>query len=91
MYFIMLSFIYFNFWHVHYTASIKAVVQNYHKVINSISVKFPCIYKQGLNIDEKHTFYMFLTFEAAMDQMEKYEFVGYFELIFISYIVLDIQ
>ena len=34
---------------------------------------------------------MFLTFEAAIDLMEKYEFGGYFEFIFISYIVLDIQ
>ena len=34
---------------------------------------------------------MFITFEAAIDEMEKYEFGDYFELIFISYIVLDIQ
>ena len=34
---------------------------------------------------------MFIIFEAAIDWMEKYEFGGYFELIFISYIVLDIQ
>ena len=34
---------------------------------------------------------MFNTFEAAIDYMEKYEFGGYIELIFISYIVLDIQ
>ena len=34
---------------------------------------------------------MFITFEAAIDQMEKCDFGGYFELIFISYIVLDIQ
>ena len=33
---------------------------------------------------------MFITFEAAIDEMEKYKFGVYFELIFISYIVLDI-
>ena len=36
-------------------------------------------------------FYMFITFQAAIDKMAKYEFGGHFELIFISYIVLDIQ
>ena len=34
---------------------------------------------------------MFLTFEAVIDWTEKYKFGGYFELIFISDIVLDIQ
>ena len=34
---------------------------------------------------------MCITFEAAIDQFEIYEFGDYFELIFISYIVLDIQ
>ena len=33
---------------------------------------------------------MFITFEAVIDITEKYEFDGYFELIFISYIVWDI-
>ena len=34
---------------------------------------------------------MFITFEAAIDQMEEYKFGGYFELNLISYILLDIQ
>ena len=34
---------------------------------------------------------MFITFEAAIDYMEKYEFGDYFEVFFISYTVLDIQ
>ena len=34
---------------------------------------------------------MFIIFETVIDQMEKYEFAGYFELTFIKYIVLDIQ
>ena len=34
---------------------------------------------------------MFITFEAVIDQMERCDFGGYFELIFISYIILDIQ
>ena len=34
---------------------------------------------------------MFITFIATIDQIEMYKFGGYFELIFISYIVLDIQ
>ena len=33
---------------------------------------------------------MFITFKATIDEIEKYEIVDYFELIFISYIVLDI-
>ena len=33
---------------------------------------------------------MCITFEAAIDWMEKYKFGDYFEIIFISYIVLDI-
>ena len=33
---------------------------------------------------------MCITIEAAIDWIEKYEFGDYFELIFISYIVLDI-
>ena len=36
-------------------------------------------------------FYMFITLEAAIDNLEKCDFGGYFELIFISYIILDIQ
>ena len=34
---------------------------------------------------------MFITSEAVIDQMEKYQFGDYLELIFISYIVLGIQ
>ena len=34
---------------------------------------------------------MFITFEAAIDWKVKCDFGGYFELIFISYIILDIQ
>ena len=34
---------------------------------------------------------MFITFKVAIDWMEKYELGDYSELIFISYIVLDIQ
>ena len=34
---------------------------------------------------------MFIAFVAAKDQIEKYKFGGYFELIFVSYIVLGIQ
>ena len=34
---------------------------------------------------------MFITFVAAIDQMEKYKFGGYSEHIFISYILLNIQ
>ena len=34
---------------------------------------------------------MFITLETVIDEMEKCDFGGYFELIFISYIVLDIQ
>ena len=34
---------------------------------------------------------MFITFVAAKDQMEKYKFGGYFELIFVSSIVLGNQ
>ena len=37
-----------------------------------------------------HT-YMLNTFEAVIDKMEKCDLGGYFELIFISYIVLEIQ
>ena len=37
---------------------------------------------------KKHAFYMFITLKAAV---EKCDFGGYFELIFISFIVLDIQ
>ena len=33
---------------------------------------------------------MLISFETAIDQMEKCGFGGYFELIFISYIVMDI-
>ena len=36
-------------------------------------------------------FYMFITFEAVIDLMEKYEFGDYFEVFFISYIILDIK
>ena len=36
-------------------------------MINFICVYFPCIHKQSKNIDEKHAFYMFITFEAAVD------------------------
>ena len=34
---------------------------------------------------------MFINFETVIDLMEKCDFGGYFELIFISYSVLDIQ
>ena len=34
---------------------------------------------------------MCISFEAATDWIEKYKFGDYFELIIISYIVLDIQ
>ena len=34
---------------------------------------------------------MLITFENVIDEMEKCDFGGYFELIFISYIVMDIQ
>ena len=34
---------------------------------------------------------MFITFEAVIDQVDKFKFGGYFELNFVSYILLDIQ
>ena len=34
---------------------------------------------------------MFITLKAGVDKMDKYLFGGYFELIFIIYISLDIQ
>ena len=38
------------------------------------------IHKQSYHIDEKHTFYMFITFVAAIDQMENINLVAILNL-----------